>query len=130
MNKELIYEAFQIAAKQTMKQPTQAHLMALLEERADLVNILCVTCDGLTNAKECLADYSSGSDREVEDLEMCKAYLTDANDAITEAEFLERKEPKWVTLLFNKAANERLELDTLERHVGQAGLSFADMNGD
>lgn len=85
--KELIFEAMQIIAGDTMKLATNAHLKALLEERTNLVAALACAKDGLVDAIDAL--YG-------QDKKMALAYLKDMQAQLLDAEFLERREKDWV----------------------------------
>lgn len=85
--KELIYEAMQIVAGESMMRATNDHLKALLEERTNIIASLYQTKDGLINA--CDALYG-------QDKKMAIAFLKDAQAQLQESGFLEIRDPDWV----------------------------------
>jgi hypothetical protein len=86
-DKELIFEAMQIASGETMKRATNEHLRALLGERSNLIAQMWIAHDGLVDAAESLNGHAQS---------MTRAILHDTRKQLDESGFLEKLDPKWV----------------------------------
>lgn len=98
--KHLIWESILILTGQTMKQPTVAHLQALLEERTNTIGALFEARDGLVNAVDAL--YGR-------DLTMAKAHLADVENQLKQCDFLS---DNWVNgVLHHEPQPEKLGVE-------------------
>lgn len=86
--KNLIYEAMQIAAGQSLKLATKEHLIALLSERTDMMSALQLAYEGLQDA--------AGMDEEWR-----IAAMETTGDNVNDFNWLDTDHPEWRELVLS-----------------------------